>query len=41
MALTPVWQESALQAGFVHDWLVAGPLATPIAQAERLHRSRL
>ncbi|MDE0079297.1 MAG: hypothetical protein OXO50_17385 [Caldilineaceae bacterium] len=34
MALTPVWQESALQAGFVHDWLVAGPLATPIVQVE-------
>ncbi len=30
IALTPVWQESALQAGFVHDWLVAGPVATPI-----------
>ena len=34
MSLTPVWQESALQAGFVHDWLVAGPVATPIAQVE-------
>ncbi|MXZ19699.1 MAG: hypothetical protein F4Y84_03655 [Caldilineaceae bacterium SB0665_bin_25] len=34
MSLTPVWQESALQAGFVHDWLVAGPLATPIAKVE-------
>ena len=32
IALTPVWQESALQAGFVHDWLVAGPVATPIAE---------
>ena len=30
IALTPVWQESALRAGFVHDWLVAGPVATPI-----------
>ena len=34
MSLTPVWQESALQTGFVHDWLVAGPLATPIAEFE-------
>ncbi|MYC97462.1 MAG: hypothetical protein F4X14_21115 [Caldilineaceae bacterium SB0661_bin_32] len=34
MSLTPVWQESALQAGFVHDWLVAGPLATPISKIE-------
>ena len=34
MALTPVWQESTLQAGFVHDWLVAGPLATPLADIE-------
>ena len=34
MSLTPVWQESALQAGFVHDWLVAGPLAMPIAEVE-------
>ena len=34
MALTPVWQESALQAGFVHDWLVAGPLETPVANMD-------
>ena len=34
MSLTPVWQESALQAGFVHDWLVAGPLAAPVAEVE-------
>ena len=27
---TPVWQESGLQTGFVHDWLVAGPLATAV-----------
>ncbi len=30
-AAAPIWQEAALQAGFVHDWLVAGPLATPLA----------
>ncbi len=34
MSSTPVWQQSALQAGFVHDWLVAGPLATPIAEVD-------
>ncbi len=34
MSSTPVWQESALLAGFVHDWLVAGPLATPIAEVD-------
>jgi hypothetical protein len=34
MSSTPVWQQSALLAGFVHDWLVAGPLATPIAEVD-------
>ena len=34
MSSTPVWQQSALRAGFVHDWLVAGPLATPIAEVD-------
>ena len=34
MSSTPVWQQSALQAGFVHDWLVAGPLATPVAEVD-------
>ena len=33
-ALTPVWQESTLQTGFVHDWLVAGPLATPLKEID-------
>ena len=30
IAAAPIWQESALQTGFVHSWLVAGPLATPL-----------
>ncbi len=34
MALSPVWQESALRAGFIHDWLVAGPVATPLTDID-------
>ena len=29
-AVAPVWQEFPLQAGFVHSWLLAGPVATPL-----------
>lgn len=31
IAHAPVWQEYSLQTGFIHHWLVAGPLATPIS----------
>ena len=34
VALSPVWQESALRAGFIHDWLVAGPVATPLTDID-------
>ena len=29
-AAAPVWREYTLSNGFVHSWLVAGPLATPL-----------
>lgn len=30
LTTAPVWQEYALQNGFVQDWLVAGPCTTPL-----------
>ncbi len=32
---TPIWRTHSLTQGFIHDWLVAGPLAEPVENLEQ------
>ena len=39
-AAEPVWLEDCLHGGFIHSWLVAGPLATPLPEEDGCRKGR-